>query len=80
MAHSEQQTRQGRKGELIMNVTVERCWSGGNNYSYRFKAKGKPRIVMHSTTEGVWCRSEAIRAKDMLSYEWDVNRQKIRFI
>lgn len=62
-----------------MRVSTEICWAGNNRFEVRLTLPDGTRLVMPCPEEG-WCRAVAIRAKDLIVTETDVDRRKIRFI
>lgn len=69
-----------------MNVYVERCWSGGNRYSFRCTVmQGQHtyaglRLVIPSHNEGYWTREDSRHLRDYLVRETGVNRDSIKII
>lgn len=59
-----------------MKVRVERCWGGGNRYSFRLTLPSGARE--HITGEK-WDRAASIRARDLIEYNYGVTRSRIRF-
>lgn len=58
-----------------MNVRVERCV--GNKY--RLSREGK-QLMIRGDDYGDWTRAVATEAKNLAAYEWDIPRDKIRFV
>ena len=61
-----------------MKVKAEMCWHG-HGHSVRLTLPCGQRLVLNAPEE-TWCRSLAIRAKDLIEIETGVFREKIRFI
>ena len=69
-----------------MKVYVERCWGGGDRYSFRCTVlPGRHgyaghRVVIPSKYEGYWTREDASELRDILEMETGVNRDSIKII
>lgn len=61
-----------------MKVKAEMCWHG-HGHSVRLTLPNGVRLTLLAPEE-VWCRSIAIRAKDLIEVETGVARNRIRFI
>jgi len=65
-----------------MRVNVERCRGGGNRYHFRleFQINGSHYRENIRCEDGEnWNRSYAIEAKDLISANYGVKRENIRF-
>ena len=62
----------------MMKVKSEMCWHG-HGFSVRLTLPNGTRLVLPCPEE-TWCRSVAIRAKDLIQAETGITRDKIRFI
>ncbi len=63
-----------------MNVRVDRCFKGNNNFVFQLNFMVDGRYYRESVRGEDWTRSLAVQAKDKIAYNYGVQRKNIRFI
>ena len=63
-----------------MNVRVQHCFKGHNNYTFQLTFMVDGNWYRESVRGESWSRSVAGQAKDKIAYNYGVQRKNIRFI
>ena len=63
-----------------MNVRVDRCFKGNNNFVFQLIFKVDGRYYRESVRGECWTRSIAGEAKDIIASNYGVRRENIRFV